>query len=140
MMVPGHRRQARELALQVLFQQEFSPTLPLSQGLNTFRGNFHAPEEVWAYAEVLLKGVDQHKSSIDQLIEQNSAHWKLERIALVDLNIMRVAVFELLHSQGDIPPKTAINEALEISKKYGSTDSSGFVNGILDQIFKNSAS
>jgi N utilization substance protein B len=136
MIVPAHRRQSRELALQVLFQQEFSPSLPLAQGLNTFRGNFHASEDVWTYAEQLLKGVEAHSEEIDDLIEKNSAHWTLERMALVELNIMRVAVFEIVFSEGEIPPKTAINEAIEISKKYGSTDSGAFVNGILDQIRK----
>ncbi|MCB0408357.1 MAG: transcription antitermination factor NusB [Bdellovibrionales bacterium] len=136
MIVPETRRQARELALQVLFQQEFSPTLPLRDGLNTFRGNFHATQDVWDYAEYLLKGVDENKKNIDSLIQKSSAHWTLERMALVELNIMRIATFEIAFSQQEVPPKTAINEAIEISKKYGSTDSGAFVNGILDQVRK----
>lgn len=136
MIVPETRRLGRELALQVLFQQEFSPTLTLKEGLGTFRGNFSAPTEVWDYAQWLLTGVDAHKQDIDQLIDQNSAHWTLERMALVELNIMRIATFEIAFSNGEIPAKSAINEAIEISKKYGSSDSGGFVNGVLDQIRK----
>lgn len=136
MIVPETRRLGRELALQVLFQQEFSPTLSLKEGLGTFRGNFSAPEEVWKYAEWVLTGVDRNKSEIDQLIEQNSAHWTLERMALVELNIMRIAAFEIAFSNNEVPAKSAINEAIEISKKYGSSESGSFVNGVLDQIRK----
>lgn len=134
MIVPETRRLARELALQVLFQQEFSPKLDFEKGLQTFRGNFHAPEEVWSYALKLLAGLKENKESIDQLISANSSHWTLDRMALVDLNILRIATFELIHLASEIPPKTAINEAIEISKKYGTSESSSFVNGILDQI------
>ena len=136
MIVPKLRRQSRELALQVLFQQEFSPTLPFDQALRTFKEYHKAPVDVWDYAEVLLAGVVANKEEIDQTIQRNSAHWTLERMALVELNIMRIATFELLHMANEIPEKTAINEALEIAKKYGSTDSASYVNGVLDQVLK----
>ena len=136
MIIPETRRLARELALQVLFQQEFSPTLDYETGLKTFRGNFQAPEEVWNYALTLLNGLETHKEKIDQTIDSNSSHWTLDRMALVDLNILRIASYELLFLSDEIPPKTAINEAIEISKKYGTTESGGFVNGVLDQINK----
>lgn len=136
MKIPQTRRLGRELALQVLFQQEFSPTLSFQEGLDTFRGNFQAPDGVWNYAELLLVGINGNKNHIDDKIQSNSSNWTLERMALVDLNIMRIAVYEICFSNNDIPSKTAINEAVEISKKYGSTDSGAFINGILDQIHK----
>ena len=130
------RRQARELALQVLFQQEFSPQISFEKGLEIFRSQFPAPKEVWDFALFLLEGVARHREEIDQLLQQNTAHWSLQRLALVDLNLMRIATFEICFSSGEVPPKAAINEAIEISKKYGSTDSPGFINGILDSLLR----
>jgi N utilization substance protein B len=124
----------------VLFQQEFSPTLPFAEALKSFRDHHQASAEVWVYAEILLKGVNSNKQQIDESLQANSAHWTLERMALVELNIMRVAAFELLYLSEDIPAKTAINEAVEISKKYGSTESGSYVNGVLDQLRKASPS
>lgn len=130
------RRLSRELALQVLFQQEFSPQQSVEAGLENFRRSFSASDEVWDYALELLKGVGTHLKAIDETIQKSSAHWTLKRMALVDLNIMRLATYELKFSGDKIPPAVAIDEAVEISKKYGTVDSSAFVNGILDQIMK----
>lgn len=130
------RRHSRELALQVLFQQEFAPQLDFREGLETFRGNFEASKEVWEYADLLLDGITSNKDAIDEVLQENTAHWSVARMALVDRNLMRIAIYELLFSNQDIPPKVAINEAIEISKKYGSTDSASFINGVLDQIVK----
>lgn len=132
----GQRRQSRELALQVLFQQEFDPQLNVLDGLEIFKKSFDAPPETWAYAQELLNGVLGKKKEIDDLIQTQSAHWSLTRMSLVDLNIMRVAVFELRYAGDSVPAPVAINEAIEISKKYGTTDSAAFVNGILDQIMR----
>jgi N utilization substance protein B len=132
----GTRRLSRELALQVLFQQEFSPKQSVEQGLETFRQSFLATPEVWSYALELLQGVHAHRGEIDKRIQKCSTHWKLPRMALVDLNIMRIATFELKHSAEAVPPAVIINEAIEISKIYGTIDSAAFVNGILDQIMK----
>lgn len=132
----GQRRQSRELALQVLFQQEFDPQLDFRDGLEIFKKSFDAPPETWSYALQLLGGVTAKRKEIDSLIQTQSAHWSLVRMSLVDLNIMRVAVFELRFSEPIVPPAVAINEAIEISKKYSTTDSAAFVNGILDQIVR----
>jgi len=136
MIVPKLRRQARELALQVLFQQEFSPTLPLDKALDQFKTYHQAQEKVWSYATTLLEGIGANKTDIDASLESFSAHWTLERMALVELNIMRVAAYEIMFLDQEVPPKTAINEAIEISKKYGSTESGSYVNGVLDQLRK----
>ncbi len=130
------RRLSRELALQVLFQQEFAPKQGVETGLATFRKSFDAADEVWSYALQLLKGVESHYVAINSLIQKSSAHWKLQRMALVDLNIMRIATFELKFAAEKVPHPVVINEAIEISKKYGTVDSAAFVNGILDQVVK----
>jgi N utilization substance protein B len=132
----GTRRLSRELALQVLFQQEFSPHQTIEDALDSFRRSFDASPEVWTYALELLKGIAAKRAEVDLLIQKCSAHWKLKRMALVDLNIMRVAAYELKFSPEGLPPAVVINEAVEISKKYGTVDSAAFVNGILDQIVK----
>ncbi len=132
----GQRRQSRELALQVLFQTEFAPSLSFQDGLRTFRNNFDAPAEVWLYAETLLEGIQENRAKIDAMIQGSSAHWTLKRMALVDLNIMRIACFETKFSSEKVPAAVAIDEAIEISRKYGTTDSAAFVNGVLDQLNK----
>lgn len=135
-MTTSTRRLSRELALQVLFQQEFAQNQSVEMGLANFRNSFDAEREVWAYALELLKGVETNAKAVDSLIQNHSAHWTLKRMALVDLNIMRIAVFELKFATDPVPPAVAINEAIEISKKFGTVDSAAFVNGILDQIVK----
>jgi len=132
----GQRRQSRELALQVLFQQEFDPHLDFRTGLETYKSSFDSTPETWSYALELLAGVSSKKKEIDGIIQAQSAHWSLSRMSLVDLNIMRLAVYELRFTSGAVPPPVAINEAIEISKKYSTTDSAAFVNGILDQIVR----
>lgn len=132
----GTRRLSRELALQVLFQQEFAAKQSVEAGLSTFKSSFDAEPEVWAYALEILKGVETNSTEIDKVIQGAAAHWTLKRMAMVDLNIMRIAAFELKFSGESVPPAVVIDEAIEISKKYGTVDSAAFVNGILDQIMK----
>lgn len=130
------RRHSREIALQVLFQLEFAPGQDLSAALNNFRAAFTAPEDVWRYANEILSGILSRKAEIDDSIQAHAAHWKLGRMALVDLNLLRIATFEMKFADASVPPAVAINEAIELAKKYGTTDSGKFVNGILDQIHK----
>jgi N utilization substance protein B len=82
-----------------------------------------------------VRGTKQHQGKTDQLITQYAEHWDLDRMAVVDRNILRLAVHELLW-QPDVPPKVAINEAIELAKKFGTADSSRFINGLLDRILK----
>ena len=133
----SRRHQARELALQVLFQREFIKDIDLHNTLDYFKGVIDSSNEVYQYAEFITFGVSQNQSKIDSKIESFSQNWSLNRIALVDLTIMRVAVFELLFSNNEVPPKASIDEAVELAKQYSTTDSSSFINGILDQIYKN---
>lgn len=125
------RSRCREWALQVLYQAEY---LGHRQGeVLRFWRHFHQQNQVPAYLERLVTGVAEHQAELDRLIRQHSEHWRLERMALVDRNLLRLALFELLH-QPDIPAKVVINEAVELAKKYGSEESGAFVNGILDRI------
>ncbi len=133
-MQTSARRQSRELALQVLFQNEFLGPVDFETSLSLFKGKYEAPKEVWDYARFLLAGVLQHRENIDGLIEKQSANWSLKRMALVDLLLMRIAVFEIRFSSDPVPAAAAINEALEICRKYSNTDSAQFINGILDPI------
>jgi len=132
----GTRRLSRELALQVLFQQEFAKKQSIEAGLETFRRSFESDSEVWNYALEVLHGIEKNQPAIDGIIQQASIHWTLKRMALVDLIIMRIATFELKFTGESVPPAVVLNEAIEISKKYGTVDSAAFVNGILDQIMK----
>jgi N utilization substance protein B len=98
---------------------------------------FPYQQDIIDYSRLLLSGVIQQKESIDNSIETASEHWKLGRITYIDRSILRLAVFEMLFSL-DVPPKVAIDEALEMAKKYGNEESKDFINGILDKIFKES--
>jgi N utilization substance protein B len=127
----GFRRKARELALQMLFETDFNrdrKTLPTS-----FWAENKALPQVRAFTELLVQGVVRHLSEIDKIIEKYTRHWSPERMAVIDRNILRFSIFELLFLK-EIPPKVTMNEAIEIAKKYGNEDSGAFVNGILDHI------
>ena len=104
-------------------------------GLERFWSHFH-PEGpgVPAYLRKLVGGAAAHQEELDALIARYSEHWRLERMTLVDRNLLRLAAFELLFKTSKVPPKVVINEAIEMAKRYGSDDSGPFVNGILDQI------
>ncbi len=132
----GPRRRSRELALQMLFQSEFTLKLSPAEMLQRFAEDAVLEEDVLAYADIITNGIFNSKEQLDQEIQAASRSWKLARMALVDLNVMRIAVFEMKFLQPPVPPNAAINEAIDIAKKYGSSDSGGFVNGILDQIAK----
>ena len=132
----GFRRKARELALQLLFQIDFTGDrleIPPS-----FWTENEALPQVKAFTEILVQGVLKHLAEIDQTIEKYTQHWSRDRMAVIDRNILRFAIFELLFLK-EIPPKVTINEAIEIAKKYGSEDSGSFVNGILDRIHHDEA-
>jgi transcription antitermination protein NusB len=127
------RSQCREWALQFLYQAEFTGGRG-REDLDRFWGHFHAEGGgVPAYLRELAAGVASHREELDALIARYSEHWRLERMTLVDLNLLRLAVFELLY-QPKVPPKVVINEAIELAKRFGGEDSGAFVNGILDQI------
>jgi N utilization substance protein B len=96
---------------------------------------FPYEEDIVSYTRLLLEGVTRELKDLDSCIVGASEHWKLSRITYVDKNILRVAIFEMLHSP-EVPPKVAIDEALELAKKFGTEDSKDFVNGILDRVLR----
>lgn len=93
-------------------------------------------DEVWKYARKLAGGIVQQLEQIDAHIVEHSENWDFQRVCVIDKNILRIAIYEMLFSEEEIPPKVCINEAIEISKRYSSSMSAGFINGILDQINK----
>lgn len=135
-MKKGLRRKSRELALQILFQWEYQQSINSEQSLALYRESFDSSPELWDYAKKLVHGVQEFSQEIDEKIQGHSSHWKIGRMAHVDRNILRIACFELLYLEREIPANVVINEAIEIGKKFGSTDSSAFLNGILDNIAK----
>ncbi len=126
------RRKARELALQTLYQGELS-----AQGqdgaLDLIRNNFSANKNALPYAAELVDGVRENLAAINELIENQSANWRLDRMSVIDRNIMRICTFELCY-QDDVPATVAINEALEIAKRFSTDEAPLFINGILDAI------
>ena len=153
----GKRREARERAVQFLFQYDLNPPEKLEEALNHFwnsqqtaaiaedKGDatwgekFELPAptveeaEVRLFADPLIRGTLEHRDEADTHIKKHAQNWDLHRIAAVDRNIMRLAIFEMLYRE-DIPPVVSINEAVDIAKKFSTQDSGKFVNGILDKI------
>jgi N utilization substance protein B len=135
----SRRRQAREFALQILYQNGAGGG-PLETSIETFwESQGIAAPDVRAFAEDLVRGADRHRAAIDERIQAASEHWDPTRMAAIDRAILRLAIFELLH-RDDIPPKVSINEYIEIAKKFSTEDSGSFVNGILDRIWREQAS
>ena len=130
----GYRRRSRELAMQALFCIDMRQTDP-RQMLELFCRNFTPPKKVLPFFIKLISGVLQEKDQIDGIIEQISSNWKVSRMACVDRNIIRIAVYELL-CLTDVPAKVSINEAIDIGKKFGTEESGAFINGVLDSIRK----
>jgi len=153
----GKRREARERALQYLFQHDLNPPEDLEGALEQFWQSQRAvaiaedkatatwgqpvelppptPEEIAIrqFAEPLIRGVLEHRDEADDIIRKHAKNWELHRIAAVDRNVLRLAIYEMLH-RDDIPPVVSINEAVDIAKKFSTQDSGKFVNGILDKV------
>ncbi|MBL0226384.1 MAG: transcription antitermination factor NusB [Geobacteraceae bacterium] len=130
----GLRRESRELALQILYALDANPSVGIRETLQTFREEqADVLSRVREFAEDLVQGVQEHQTVIDEAIKARSKNWTLVRMPRVDLNVMRLAAFELMFRQ-DIPKKVSINEAIEIARKFGDKESPAFVNGILDEI------
>jgi N utilization substance protein B len=153
----GKRREARERAVQFLFQHDLNPPEDLGRALDEFwsgqraaaiadeKGAAHWGQQVELppptveeaetrlFADPLIRGALQYRDAIDEKIKSHAKNWEFHRIAAVDRNIMRLAIYEMLYRQ-DIPPVVSINEAVDIAKKFSTQDSGKFVNGILDKI------
>jgi len=126
------RRESRETALQILFQLEFNDVLE-ERSLDHFWKNRKSQNS--EYVQELIKGVVSNKDEIDSLIQSYSKNWRLARMLYIDRNILRMAVYEMLFEEG-MPVAVAINEAVELAKKFGSNESAKFINGLLDALSK----
>ena len=156
----GKRREARERAVQFLFQHDLNPpdgadqldaeiaqfwdsqrwaAIAEEKGASTWGQKVELPppaaEELAMrqFAEPLIRGVVEHRNEVDELIKKYAQNWDMHRMAAVDRNILRLAIYEMLH-RDDIPPVVSINEAVDIAKKFSTEDSGKFVNGILDRV------
>jgi N utilization substance protein B len=129
------RSKAREYVLQMLYQMDITSNSwqDILKCFWEFNSQEEIPGELRDFSEQLLSGVVENMREIDKRISKYAANWQLERMAFVDRNIMRLGCFELIFRE-DIPPKVAINEAVELAKKYSGSESGKFVNAILDQI------
>jgi N utilization substance protein B len=135
----GARRRARECALQMLYSLDVNPGLSVEQVFAHFWKDFagEAAEErdadVMGFAERLVRGASTHLAEIDDIIQRASKNWRLERMARVDRNLLRLGAYEL-RFETDVPGRVVINEAIELAKRFGTAESPAFVNGLLDRI------
>jgi len=132
----SRRHQARQAALQALYLWEIGRT-DAALALDTLFAEHRpdAPDNVREFARALVLGTTGEVASLDQLIAAHSAHWRLERMAVIDRLILRMGAWELTHAP-ETPPAVVLNEALELARAFGSDDSVRFVNGVLDGIRK----
>ena len=131
----GKRREARELVLKSLYCWEISESKP-EEVFSDLASQIELDNSSKLFSRELFKKVIEHQKEIDELIKKNVQHWDFSRIAVVDKNILRIGICELLYLD-DIPIKVSLDEAIELAKKYSSEDSGSFVNGVLDAVAKN---
>jgi len=131
----GNRRYSRELVIQFLYLTEMNEGEIANQLESFWENNSCKEEDVQSFTEDILKDIFDHKEEIDTQLEKYSDNWTLSRMAVIDRNLLRMAASELMYSK-TVPPKVAIDEAVEIAKKYGTADSPNFINGVLDGILK----
>jgi N utilization substance protein B len=128
------RRRAREVSLQVLYEEDINPLRELSVADQFVSKRLLQNKPLVTFALELLYGVRNHRTEIDQVLSKHAANWSLKRMTTIDRNILRISTYEILF--GDVPGRVSINEAIELAKRYGSRNSGQFVNGILDRILK----
>jgi len=125
------RSQAREIAFQLLYRDDLNPPGDPVEADARIRRRLGSDDLV-EFAQRLVAGVRRHSQEIDALIEQAAANWSLQRIAATDRNVIRLGAYEILHT--DTPDRVAIDEAVELAKRFGTAQSAQFVNGILDKL------
>ncbi len=129
----GQRRKDRQLALQLLFSIDINPT-PIKNAIDNFTLYFANSEPTDFFLQI-VNGVANSYSEIDALMKKASKNWTINRMPVIDRNILRIGIYELIYCE-DIPARVAINEAIDISKQFGTNDSGAFINGILDKVNK----
>jgi N utilization substance protein B len=129
----AQRRDGRVAALQFLYAWSLNPPQNLLEDMRVFFENCEQPREHYAFGEELIHGVIQHVDEIDSHIKSLAHNWEFDRIAKIDLAILRLAIFEMIYRK-DIPPVVSINEAIDLSKQFSNADAKRFINGILDRL------
>jgi len=129
----AQRRECRAAALQYLYAWSMNSPANLAEDLRLFFENLEKPRDHYAFAEELIHGAIEHAAELDGHIRSLAHNWEFDRIARIDLAILRLAIFEMLYRK-DIPPVVSINEAIDLSKHFSTADSKRFVNGILDRM------
>ncbi len=132
----SRRTRARIVAFQVLYQDDLNPRCNPAVGEQLLRRRLRSGDLV-EFAQGLVSGVRRNRAEIDALLERTAEHWSLRRMAATDRNVLRLGAYELLY--GDTPPRVAIDEAVELAKRFGTAQSGQFVNGILDRLMHGKA-
>ena len=133
-VIMGKRRKGRELALRCLYSLEMLPTGGVEERLADIIREEGSEKTTQAFAGELLSGVKENQDYFDLLISQYATNWSLDRVAVIDRNILRLSLYEMLRKNKEIPPAVCIDEAVELAKAYGSEDSYRFINGILNKV------
>lgn len=128
------RSRAREVVLQVLYEDDLNPNRNMAVSDEFLCRRLNNDSDLIEFANGVLNGVRRNRDEIDTLLSERAANWRLERMAVTDRNILRLAAFEMLYT--DTPDRVVINEAVELAKRFGAKQSSQFVNGILDRLFR----
>lgn len=127
------RRKAREIALAFLYQWDLRGDEVLPE-LDDLLVKDRREPEVAEYVKILVRGTIEKREEIDKMISEAAEHWRIQRMAVVDRNVLRMATWEMAFRKEDVPPKVAINEAIELAKRFSTADSGAFVNGVLDRV------
>ena len=130
----SRRRRAREVVMQLLYRDDLNGLGDSTTDQQFLNQRLNRNSELVRFADTILQGVRQYRDSIDEKLEATTVNWRLERMAPTDRNVMRIAAWEILYSE--TPPRVVINEAIELSKRYGDENSSRFVNGVLDKLMQ----
>ena len=125
------RSRAREIVLQVLYQDDLNPDTKPHVAISFLSSRLHGDEELVAFAKSLLSGVRRNRIELDRLLVETAENWSLERMAVTDRNGLRLGAYEIIYTK--TPDRVAINEAVELAKRFGAKQSAQFVNGILDR-------
>ena len=133
------RSRGREVALQVLYQVEQNPGVPLEEVRRFIQRRLLGDRKLSEFTEGLIAGVKEHQPRIDAVISEVAENWRLDRMAAIDRNILRLGAYEMLYCP-EVPARVALNEALELAKRYSTAQSSRFVNGILDRVLQGQVS
>lgn len=130
----SRRSRAREIALQVLYEDDLNPGRNPAMADQFIERRLNQDAELIRFAKSLVSGVRRNRPELDTLLAERASNWTLERMAVTDRNVLRLGAFEILYSE--TPNRVAINEAVELAKRYGAKQSAQFVNGVLDRFLK----